>query len=237
MREHDPKENREALIWMFDRVAPTYDALNHILSFGIDFLWRKRTVRALGIQPGDRVLDVATGTGDLALEALSEKGCQVVGIDLSEEMLRVARQKGGESGVGYALVLGDACDMPFADRTFDAAMISYGLRNIPQHERFLREALRVLKKGARLAILEFSLPAPPLFRRAYLRYFDNVMPRLGEFISGNGEPYYYLRESVKAFPEPPVIEAKVKAAGFRMVRSRSMTFGICHLYVAARAAD
>jgi demethylmenaquinone methyltransferase/2-methoxy-6-polyprenyl-1,4-benzoquinol methylase len=224
----------KALTGMFNRLAPSYDLLNHLLSLGIDFRWRYRAVESLHIREGDLILDIATGTGDLAFTALKSKKCNVVGIDLSPVMLSLAdRKRKSKSPAGrYTLICADAYAMPFGDHVFEHAMISYGVRNIPDWERLFSETRRILKRGGKIAILEFSIPESAVFRFPYLFYLERMLPFIGGIVSGNREPYAYLRDTVKAFPPPREVIRRVEGQGFHVLEVRPLTFGICHLYVA-----
>ncbi len=219
---------------MFDEIAPTYDSVNQRLSLSIDTLWRLKTVRALGIKKRDVILDIATGTGGLAMLALKKNaGCRIVGVDLSGKMLGLAANKRDKEGCSarYALLKGDACHMPFKENVFDHAMIGFGLRNVAHMESLFRESSRVLKKGGKLAVLEFSLPQQHFINRLYLVYFKIILPFLGGIISGKREAYRYLRDSVMAFDSPGELESRMRNLGFRIVESLPLWFGICHLYV------
>ncbi len=222
---------------MFDRIAPVYDLLNRVLSLSLDVLWRKQAVDCLGIRDGERVLDIATGTGDLAMEALKKNpACRVLGLDISLEMMRVAGEKrNGRRWQGrYALIAGNALQMPLKDRTVDKAMVAFGVRNVPDVDGFFREAGRVLKTGGRLAVLELSVPRSPVVKGLYLFYFRKLLPRVGGLLSGRSGAYHYLRDSVLVFYPPREVEERLRAAGFTVVTSVPLTFGICHLYLAER---
>jgi len=221
---------------LFNRMAATYDRGNRALSLLIDQVWRRRTVSALGIRGGQFVLDLATGTADMALEAARRADCRVAGIDLSEEMLRIARKKNrGTPFPGRCFFLqGDGTQAPFRDGSFHHAMISFGIRNVQDMDRLFRETLRVLKPGGRFAILEFSLPETPVIRECYLFYFKRVLPVIGAAIAGKKEPYFYLRDSVLDFEPPEALEKRIVKNGFRLAVSKPFTFGICHLYVAEK---
>jgi len=221
---------------LFNRMAATYDRGNRALSLLIDQVWRRRTVSALGIRGGQFVLDLATGTADMALEAARRADCRVAGIDLSEEMLRIARKKNrGTPFPGRCFFLqGDGTQAPFRDGSFHHAMISFGIRNVQDMDRLFRETLRVLKPGGRFAILEFSLPETPVIRQCYLFYFKRVLPLIGAAIAGKKEPYFYLRDSVLDFEPPKALEERIAKNGFRLAVSKPFTFGICHLYVAEK---
>lgn len=221
---------------LFNRMAATYDRGNRALSLLIDQVWRRRTVSALGIRGGQFVLDLATGTADMALEAARRADCRVAGIDLSEEMLRIAREKNRRAPFPdrCSFLQGDGTQAPFRDGSFHHAMISFGIRNVQDMDRLLRETLRVLKPGGRFAILEFSLPETPVIRQCYLFYFKRVLPLIGAAVAGKREPYFYLRDSVLDFEPPRALEERILKNGFRLAVSKPFTFGICHLYVAEK---
>ncbi|MGZ3579583.1 MAG: bifunctional demethylmenaquinone methyltransferase/2-methoxy-6-polyprenyl-1,4-benzoquinol methylase UbiE [Syntrophales bacterium] len=217
---------------MFDRIAPTYDQLNTILSFSLDKAWRTAAINLLEIRAGDTVLDIATGTGDLALSAAAG-GAEIIGIDLSKQMLLRALGKAEEQNLltRYAVVQGDALSMPFRDETFNSAMVAFGIRNMNNLEAFLAEIHRVLSIRGRFSILEFSLPERSLFRWIYGAYLTCVVPIIGGLISGDYDAYRYLRDSVTAFPVPQALEDIMKGQGFRVALSKPIFGGISHLYL------
>jgi len=217
---------------MFDRIAPTYDLLNTILSFSLDKAWRRAAINLLEIRAGDAVLDIATGTGDLAIPA-AHGGANVTGIDLSRQMLLRALGKADEQGLHtrYSVVQGDALSMPFRNETFNSAMVAFGIRNMNNLEEFLAEIHRVLSINGRFSVLEFSLPESLLFRWIYGAYLTYAVPIIGGIISGDYYAYRYLRDSVTGFPVPGALEDIMKGQGFRIVRSRSIFWGISHLYL------
>ena len=219
---------------MFDEIAPRYDLLNRVLSFGIDVWWRKRAVALLraGLDgPPRRLLDVATGTADLAIEALSLGG-EVVGVDISEGMLAGGRAKLRRRGLDrrVTLVQGDAADLPFDDDAFDGALVAFGVRNFEDLGAGLRGMRRVLRPGAPLVVLEFGHPTAPGVRQGYRAYSKHVLPRVGEAVSGSSEAYEYLPESVAAFPDGEAFLGEMRAAGYRATLARPLTFGIVSLY-------
>ena len=219
---------------MFDRIAPTYDLLNRLLSLSIDTVWRRKAIRRLGIKRGDSILDIATGTGDLSLVALKkDKDCRVAGIDLSGEMLRIAERKRDREGYSgrYSLIEGDACNMPFKEGVFDHAMAAFGIRNVPDVEGLLRETRRILKNGGKFAILEFSVPKIHFIRGIYFLYFKRIIPLIGGLFSGKSGAYRYLRDSVIAFHTPGELEDMLQRSGFVIVESLPLWFDICQLYV------
>jgi demethylmenaquinone methyltransferase/2-methoxy-6-polyprenyl-1,4-benzoquinol methylase len=219
---------------MFDAIAGRYDLLNHLLSAGLDRHWRTRAVAALELTGGETVLDLCTGTADLALAAASAtKGARrVVGLDFSAEMLRIGIQK--VHGRQIALVRGDATCIPLADGTVDAVTIGFGIRNVERPLEACREIVRVLRPQGKLAILEFSLPRSTILRSSYLWYFRRVLPLIGRVISKHQSAYTYLPQSVEAFPPPEVFSRQLQESGFGTVRAVPLTFGVVYLFVALK---
>jgi demethylmenaquinone methyltransferase/2-methoxy-6-polyprenyl-1,4-benzoquinol methylase len=222
---------------MFDAIAGRYDLLNHVLSGGQDLYWRWRAVRRLRLTGKEHVLDLCTGTCDVARTMVSRKlARRVLGIDFSSEMLRVGQRKLRAEGRSHVipLVRGDAMRLPAASASVDAVTIAFGIRNVQDASVALKEVARVLKPGGRLAILEFSTPQQPLVRAAYLWYFRNVLPRLGRLVSRHGEAYAYLPASVEGFTPPAEFLAQLRAAGLTRCEAVPLTFGVVYLYVAER---
>ena len=220
---------------MFDAIAARYDMVNRVLSFGIDQSWRKATVAALGIGPGARVLDVATGTGDLAIQvAKAAADVRVVGIDPSAKMLEIGRRKLQALGLGERVELrsGDAQKLPFSDAEFDGVCIAFGIRNVPDRERGLCEMARVTRPGGRIAVLELSEPRGVLAPIARL-HVHTLVPWVGALLSGARE-YRYLERSIAAFPPPEQFAEMMRRAGLEVISVRPMTFGACHLFVGER---
>jgi demethylmenaquinone methyltransferase/2-methoxy-6-polyprenyl-1,4-benzoquinol methylase len=212
---------------MFDRIAPVYDVMNHVMTAGLDRRWRTLTARAV-VQPGDRVLDACCGTGDLALAA-RRAGGRVTGLDFSEPMLERARSKSAE----VEWVRGDLLALPFSDGAFDAATVGFGVRNLDDLERGLHELRRVLGPGARLAILEITRPRG-LLAPFYRLWFDGVVPLLGKHLPG-GAAYTYLPASVRRFPGPEELAELLRATGFAEVRWRLFGGGIVALHTGVAA--
>jgi demethylmenaquinone methyltransferase / 2-methoxy-6-polyprenyl-1,4-benzoquinol methylase len=207
---------------MFDRIAPVYDAMNRVMTAGLDQRWRRETARA-AVRPGDVVLDACCGTGDLAVAA-ERLGGRVTGLDFSERMLERARRK--EPAIEW--VRGDLLELPFADGSFDAATVAFGVRNVEDLERALAELRRVLRAGGRLAILEITQPRGAL-APFYRLWFDRIVPLLGRLLPG-GSAYTYLPASVRRFPGPDELVALLEAAGLRDVRYRTFAAGIVALH-------
>jgi demethylmenaquinone methyltransferase/2-methoxy-6-polyprenyl-1,4-benzoquinol methylase len=208
---------------MFDRIAPVYDLMNRVMTAGLDRRWRRLTAEAV-VRPGDRVLDACCGTGDLALADLRAGGA-VTGLDFSQRMLDRARRK----STAIVWTRGNLLDLPFADGSFDAATVGFGVRNVEDPERALSELARVLRPGGRLAILEITTPRGPL-RPFYALWFDRIVPLLGKLLRG-GAAYTYLPASVRRFPGPEELAAAMEQAGFRDVGFRLLGAGIIALHV------
>ena len=224
---------------MFDAIAGRYDALNHLLSAGLDRGWRRRAVRALELSGKDRVLDVCTGTADLAIEAVRRGAGEVVGVDFAGEMLRRGLDKVRAAGLATRIRVarGDAMRLPFRDRTFDAAMVAFGIRNVLDPVVACAEIRRVLRPGGRLAILEFGLPSTPGVRELYGWYFRVVLPRVGRLVSRHDDAYDYLPASVSRFPSGDAFADVLRRAGFPVATHRALTGGVVSLYIAATLAS
>ena len=214
----------DAVRRMFDRIAPFYDAMNRTMTAGLDRRWRRMTAEAV-VRPGDAVLDPCCGTGDLAIAA-ARAGGRVTGLDFSEPMLERARRKAPE----VEWIRGDLLELPFADASFDAATVGFGVRNVDDLQRALSELRRVLGPGGRLGILEITRPRGPL-APFYRLWFDGVVPLLGKLLPG-GSAYTYLPASVRRFPGPAELAEMIEAAGFRDVRVRLFAGGIVALHTA-----
>ena len=221
---------------MFDAIAHRYDLLNRVLSGGLDQRWRARAIAALRLRPTDLLLDICTGTADVALAALASPTPprRVVGVDFSREMLRlgVAKAERGRRGSTLLLAQADATRLPLADRSADAAAIAFGIRNVQQPDVACRELARVLRPGGRLAVLEFGLPASARFRALYLWYAGRVLPVIGRLVSRHDSAYAYLPESVGQFPPPEEFGQLLQASGFPHVEVVPLSLGIVYLYVA-----
>ncbi len=223
---------------MFDAIAGRYDLLNRLLSAGLDQRWRAHAVDALGLTGGEVVLDLCTGTADLALALTTSADARVIGVDFAGEMLRCGHRKVREAGVSrrVRLVRGDAMRVPVSDAAVDAATIGFGIRNVQTPADALTEINRVLRPGGRLAILEFGFPRASFLRAAYGLYFRRVLPLIGKLVSRHQSAYSYLPASVGTFWEPPVFCQVLTAAGFVDVRAVPLTFGVVYLYKATKPA-
>jgi demethylmenaquinone methyltransferase / 2-methoxy-6-polyprenyl-1,4-benzoquinol methylase len=210
---------------MFDDVASRYDLTNDVLSLGQDRLWRRAVTRAVAAQPGERVLDLAAGTGTSA-EPFAAAGAQVVACDFSLGMLAVGRRR----RPSLAFVAGDGLALPFADATFDAVTISFGLRNVADVDAALRDLHRVARPGGRLVVCEFSRPSAPLLRAAYVNGWLRLLPAAARRVASNPEAYIYLAESIRTWPDPPALAAQIAAAGWSRVGWRSLSAGVVTLH-------
>ena len=219
---------------MFDAIAPRYDLLNRLLSAGIDRRWRIRAIRTLQLTGRETLVDVATGTADVALAATG--AARVIGVDFAGAMLALGWRKVQRAGHQHriTLVRGDALRLPLADGTADAATIAFGIRNVESPEVGCAEMARVLRRGGRLAILEFGMPRLPGVRALYEWYFNRVLPFIGRQISGHGGAYSYLPASVGSFPPPSQFVTVLRQAGFTDVRAVPLTFGVVYLYTAVK---
>lgn len=219
---------------MFDAIAPRYDLLNHLLSAGIDKRWRTRAIRTLQLTGRETLIDVCTGTADIALAA--HGAARVIGVDFAGAMLGLGLKKVLHAGEArrIALIRGDALTLPVADGVADAVTIGFGIRNVQNPVVGCAEMARVLRRGGRLAILEFGMPRVPGVRALYETYFNRVLPFIGRRISGHGGAYSYLPASVGTFPPPAEFVTVLRQAGFADVRAVPLTFGVVYLYTAVK---
>ena len=232
-------ERGAAVERMFAGIAPRYDFLNRFLSAGRDCAWRREAVRATKLPPEGHLLDVCTGTADMALEAARQfPAARIAGVDFCAPMLAAGLAKVARAGLGAQIHLQEAPAeaLPFASGAFDAVTVAFGLRNIPDRPAALREMLRVLRPGGRAVILELTTPPNRLFRPLFLWYFHRILPRLGRLISGHRSAYDYLPASVSAFPLPEEVAARMREAGFREVSYRRMTCGIVAIYAGVKGS-
>jgi len=238
IREFDEKKKADAVRVHFDRVAPKYDFMNSLLSFGIQHAWKRSAVRMLGVKKGDKVLDVCGGTGDLAMLAARRTGSagQVTIYDINYAMMAAGRHKidpyPAYRHIGY--VQGDAERIAFPDNSFNCAMVGFGIRNLTHLKQGFSEMVRVLKPGGRFLCLEFSRPTNPLFRTLYDYYSFNIMPALGQLLVGSAESYACLPETIRMFPLPDELADMLTGLGLRDVRWKSMTNGISVAHVGVK---
>lgn len=225
---------------MFNHIAPAYDRLNHSLSWGIDRHWRRAAINSLRPYKPRQILDVATGTGDFAIQAARElKPERVLGIDLSEGMLQVGREKVSSAGLdGIVQLIKDDCmQLSVADSSFDAVTVAYGVRNFTDLDRGLAEMLRVLRPGGRLVIIELTSPRHFPFKQGFWLYSHYLMPLVGRLVSHDGAAYRYLPATMEAFPQGEEMQQILLRAGFSHVAFRRFTFGLSTLYTAAKPAQ
>ncbi|MBN2226145.1 MAG: bifunctional demethylmenaquinone methyltransferase/2-methoxy-6-polyprenyl-1,4-benzoquinol methylase UbiE [candidate division Zixibacteria bacterium] len=237
MNQHSPEnwsaDKRIAAVKrIFGTIAPHYDLLNHLLSGGQDIRWRNRTVKRL---PADTrlVLDIACGTGDLSLAVAKRRPeTKVIGLDFVRSMLDLARIKTDRAGLVSRVhhTAGDAMHLPFANHRFDAAMVAFGFRNMPDRARALAEMRRVVKSGGKVLVLEMTLPRGMRMRRFFVWYLNTIIPRLGGLISGNREAYQYLPDSIAGFLKPEELSNLFEGAGLREIRAFPLTYGIAYLH-------
>lgn len=227
---------KEQVARMFNSISGRYDFLNHLLSLGIDKKWRKKAIRILAAAQPKLMLDVATGTADFAIQALSIKPEKIIGVDISEGMLEVGRKKIAQRGlsVKIELKLGDSENLPFPDNNFDAVTVGFGVRNFENLKKGLSEINRVMKPGATLVVLEFSRPSRFPFKQVYKFYFNFILPKIGRLVSRDKSAYTYLPESVEAFPDGARFTAILQEVGFKQTACKPLTFGISSIYTAQK---
>ena len=228
---------KEQVAGMFDRIAKRYDFLNHLLSMGIDKGWRKKAINTLKDINPKKILDVATGTGDLAIASLRLNPDHITGVDISEGMMEIGRKKLADKNLSDKITLqyGDSEALPFEQGYFDAITCAYGVRNFEHLEKGLSDMNRVLRKGGKVAILEFSQPKKFPVKQLYQFYFRYILPTLGKTVSKDATAYTYLPQSVAAFPEGDKFCAIMQQCGYKNVKARPLTFGITTLYTGEKA--
>ena len=230
----DPKASKkEQVAQMFNNISKTYDFLNHFLSLGIDIIWRKKAIKELLAAQPKLILDVATGTGDFAFEAIGIlKPEKIIGVDISQGMLAIAHEKIEKRGLAsvFEVRLGDSEKLLFEDNTFDAVTVAYGVRNFENLEQGLKDMHRVMKPGAKAVILEFSKPKAFPIKQLYNFYFHHVTPGIGKLFSKDRSAYAYLPESVAAFPDGDAFVKLMDKVGYRDTKCRPLAFGICSIY-------
>lgn len=232
----DKKYSTSQVASLFNSIARTYDFLNHFLSGGMDFYWRRKAIKFLGQPVPDKILDVACGTGDFSIVA-AKYGCKsVIGIDIAENMLEIARNKIRKANFEdkIAFKIADAENLPFNDESFQASIVAFGIRNFNNLKKGLSEIYRVLTKNGKFIILEFSKPKHLLFRKLYFFYFQKILPLIGKIISKNKIAYTYLPNTVMQFPEGKELNNILEEIGFRDVYHKTLTFGIVTVYVGTK---
>lgn len=227
---------KEQVAEMFDNIAGNYDFLNHFLSMGIDKKWRKKAIGMLKQGNPKQILDIATGTGDFAIEALAANPDKVTGVDISRQMLEIGKEKMKKKGIDNVIHLeyGDSENLPFESNSFDAITASFGVRNFENLEAGLSEMFRVLKPGGKLMIIEFSMPEKFPFKQIYKFYFMNILPIIGRMVSKDHRAYTYLPESVNAFPYGKKFTNILDKLGFADSHITPLTFGIASIYTATK---
>lgn len=234
IKEIQSAQKKSEIIKMFDSIAFRYDFLNHFLSFGVDKSWRRKAIRTIAeINPHpDRILDVATGTADLAIAAMKMNPGHITGIDISEKMLEAGREKIKKLSLQEKLTLikCDSQNLEFNDNTFDVAMVGFGVRNFTDPLKGLSEIQRVLKKGGLIMILEFSKPSYSPFKQFYYFYFLKILPVIGKLFSKSNYAYRYLPESVMQFPNNEQFIDLIEKAGFKSVKQKKLTGGVVSIY-------
>lgn len=232
----DKSSKKEQVVKMFDAIASRYDFLNHFLSFGIDIIWRKKAIKEIAKIKPKIILDIATGTGDLAIEASRLNPIQIIGVDISNNMLDIGREKMKRKSLEKLIDMqyGDSEKLHFKDNTFDAITAGFGVRNFENLEKGLEEMFRVMKHGGKVAILEPTVPRLFPMKQLYTLYFNVLLPTIGKFISKDKSAYKYLPESVSEFPSRNNFNDKLRKAGFKKPKFKSLTFGIAALYTATK---
>lgn len=230
--KEDSSTKKQQVARMFDSISGRYDFLNHFLSLGIDILWRKKAIALLRDLQPKTILDVATGTGDFSIEALSLKPEKIIGVDISEGMLEVGRQKMRKRKIDsiIELRLGDSENLPFTDNFFDAVIVAFGVRNFEDMKGGLTEMLRVVKPGGKVIVLEFSRPSKFPMKQLYRVYFTTILPLIGRWVSRDQAAYRYLPESVQAFPDGKDFVKILSDIGYKNPQCNPLTFGISSLY-------
>ena len=223
---HKGKDKKEFVKYIFNDISKTYDFLNHFLSFGIDIIWRKKFIKSLNFSNGDKVLDVATGTGDIAFAIRKKYKTEITGLDLSVNMLEVAKKKSKKFNIkDITFIEGDAENLPFENNTFDKLVISYGFRNLGDPKKGLHEFYRVLKPGGKVGILEFFQPKSTIMAKVFKFYFNKILPKIASLFS-NSKAYRYLPESVENFVTPNELKILLEGVHFHNISSKNMSFGI-----------
>lgn len=227
---------KEQVTKMFDAISKEYDKLNRVISFGFDVKWRKRVVKIIGNSNPDSILDIATGTGDLAINLTKTKASKIVGLDISKGMLRVGRKKIEKLQLTNTieLVFGDSENIPFENNSFDAITVAFGVRNFENLEKGLSEIYRVLKPGGTFVVLETSVPTKSPYKQGYLFYSTKVLPLIGKLFSKDKSAYKYLSDSAAAFPYGEAFNNILRKIGFIDIENKPQTFGVATIYIAKK---
>ena len=231
------KNKKEQVTQMFDTISSEYDGLNRVISFGIDIKWRKKVVDLVTSAQPETVLDVATGTGDLAISLSATNATKIVGIDISPGMLEVGKKKVNEQDLTKKIdmLIGDSENLPFDNNSFDAITVAFGIRNFMNLEKGLSEILRVLRPGGIFVILETSVPTTPFFKQGYRIYSKYILPNIGKLFSKDKNAYQYLSESASVFPYGEELNNILSKIGFINVKDLPQTFGVASIYTASKA--
>ncbi|MGC1630562.1 MAG: bifunctional demethylmenaquinone methyltransferase/2-methoxy-6-polyprenyl-1,4-benzoquinol methylase UbiE [Gelidibacter sp.] len=229
-------DKKEQVAQMFDTISKEYDGLNRVISFGIDVKWRKNVVDIIAKTKANRILDIATGTGDLAINLAQTEANEIIGLDISNGMLEVGRKKIADKKLGdkIKMTLGDSENIPFEDNSFDAITVAFGVRNFENLEKGLSEILRVLKPNGTFVILETSVPTKAPFKQGYKFYSKYILPTIGKVFSKDRVAYSYLSESASVFPYGEVLNNILRQIGFTNVKDVPQTFGVATIYVATK---
>ena len=227
---------KEQITKMFDTISESYDGLNRVISFGIDIKWRKRVVAILKKKKPENILDIATGTGDLAINLIQTGARKIIGLDLSSGMLEVGKKKVSEKKLGHTIemIQGDSENLPFGDNTFDAVTVAFGVRNFESLEKGLAEIHRVLKPTGTFVIFETSVPTKTPFKQGYRFYTKHILPRIGKIFSKDDSAYAYLSESASVFPHGGKLNNILRKIGFIDVVNKPQTFGVASIYIATK---
>lgn len=228
---------KEQVAQMFDTISEEYDGLNRVISFGIDVKWRKKVVKLVAEKQPNNILDIATGTGDLAISLTSTGAKEIIGLDISDGMLEVGRKKITQKNLEgvISMVIGDSEDLPFEDNTFDAITVAFGVRNFENLEKGLSEILRVLKPNGIFAILETSVPTKTPYKQGYKIYSKFILPTIGKLFSKDKKAYKYLSDSASVFPFGEALNNILRQIGFINVEDIPQTFGVATIYTASKA--
>lgn len=235
----DQSSKKEQVAKMFDTISENYDGMNRVISFGTDIAWRKKVLKTVQDLQPETILDIATGTGDLAILMANSSAKKIIGLDISAGMLEVGKKKIAQKLLSnkIEMVLGDSENIPFADNYFDAVTVAFGIRNFEHLEKGLSEILRVLKPNGKLVILETSVPEKFPYKQGYHLYTKYILPNLGRLFSKDKTAYTYLSESAKAFPYGEVLNNKLRKIGFLEVQSFPQTMGVATIYHASKGSN